>query len=49
LSHDAVELHGLLANALLILAAAHAAMALWHQLVRKDTVLRRMWPGLGQH
>jgi len=49
LRHDAVELHGLLANALLIAAAAHAALAVWHQVVRKDGVLRRMWPGWGPH
>jgi cytochrome b561 len=44
LRHDAVELHELLANALLILAGLHAAAALWHHRVLKDGVLRRMWP-----
>lgn len=44
LRHDVVELHGLLANILLALAAFHAAAALWHGLVKKDGVLRRMLP-----
>ncbi|HEY1090070.1 MAG TPA: cytochrome b/b6 domain-containing protein [Burkholderiaceae bacterium] len=42
--HDAVEWHALAANSLLIVAGLHAAAALWHQFVRKDGVLRRMWP-----
>ncbi|MBI3728668.1 MAG: cytochrome b [Burkholderiales bacterium] len=44
LRHNVVELHGLLANILLALAAFHAAAALWHGLVKKDGVLRRMLP-----
>ncbi|MFZ6760389.1 cytochrome b [Undibacterium sp. Ji50W] len=44
LRHNVVELHGLLANILLGLAAFHAAAALWHSLVKKDGVLRRMLP-----
>jgi len=46
LRHNAVELHGLIANSLLALAAVHAAAAAWHHRVRKDGVLRRMWPSL---
>jgi cytochrome b561 len=46
LRHNAVELHGLIANSLLALAAVHAAAAAWHHRVRKDGVLRRMWPTL---
>lgn len=46
LRHDVVELHGLVANILLALAAAHAAMAIWHHRVLNDGVLRRMWPSL---
>lgn len=46
LREDAVDLHELAANILLFLAAFHAAAALWHHFVRKDNVLRRMWPGL---
>ena len=38
------DVHEWLANALLILAAAHAAAGLWHHWVLKDRVLRRMWP-----
>jgi len=44
LRHDAVELHELCANALLMLAGLHAAAALWHHWKLKDGVLRRMWP-----
>lgn len=46
LRHDATELHELLANLLLGLAALHAAVALWHQHLLKDDLLRRMWPSL---
>jgi len=46
LRHDAVELHETAANALLIVAGLHAAAAVWHHRVRKDGVLRRMWPSL---
>lgn len=46
LRHDAVELHGLIANVLLVVAGLHAAAAVWHHRVLKDGVLRRMWPGL---
>lgn len=38
------ELHGLAANALLILAFFHAAAGLLHHFVWKDAVLRRMLP-----
>ncbi|MDC8785388.1 cytochrome b [Roseateles koreensis] len=47
LRHDAVELHELLANTLLVVAALHAAAALAHHFLLKDGVLRRMWPGRG--
>lgn len=46
LAHNAVELHGLVANVLLAVAAIHAAAAVWHHWRLKDGVLRRMWPGL---
>ena len=36
------EIHGLFANVLLLLALGHAAMALYHQYVLKDGLLRRM-------
>jgi len=35
--------HELAANALLCLAAIHAVVALYHQLVRGDGLLKRMW------
>jgi cytochrome b561 len=37
--------HQLLVYALLALAGLHAAMALWHQIVRRDGILLRMLPG----
>jgi cytochrome b561 len=37
-------IHGYLAYALLGLATLHALAALWHQYVRRDGVLLRMWP-----
>ena len=36
------DLHGLLANLLVALAAAHGAMAAWHRWVLKDTIAQRM-------
>jgi cytochrome b561 len=38
------DLHSWSANALLILAGLHACAGLWHHFIRKDGVLRRMWP-----
>ena len=46
LRHNAVELHGLLANILLIVSALHGAAALWHHFFIKDAVLARMVPWL---
>ena len=39
---DVGEIHGLAANILMIVALGHAAMALYHQYVVKDGLLRRM-------
>lgn len=44
LRHDAKEIHSWIANALLLAALLHGAMAVWHQLVLKDGLLRRMLP-----
>lgn len=44
LRRTVVEFHELAANTLLIVAGLHAAAALWHHYVRKDRVMRRMWP-----
>ena len=44
LRHTVNDLHGLLANGLLILAGLHGAAALWHHVVKKDGVLERMRP-----
>jgi cytochrome b561 len=46
LAHNTVELHGLLANVLLLVAGLHGAAAAWHHWGLKDGVLARMWPGL---
>jgi cytochrome b561 len=45
LREDVVDLHGTIANALLILAGLHAAFALLHHWVLKDGVLLRMASG----
>lgn len=44
LEKGAEGVHEVLANALLLLVAAHVAAALWHHFVRRDGVLRRMLP-----
>jgi cytochrome b561 len=46
-AHSAMEVHELLANALLIFAALHAAAALIHHYVLRDRTLVRMLPGHG--
>ncbi len=46
LRRSAGEWHEFLANALLILAGLHALVALAHQYLRRDGVLRRMLPGM---
>ena len=46
LRETVTDIHGLLANALLVLAAGHALMAIWHQVILKDGVLKRVWPSL---
>ncbi len=38
------ETHEMVAFALLVLAGAHIAAALYHHFIAKDIVLRRMWP-----
>jgi cytochrome b561 len=42
--HPTEDIHGYLAYALFALAGIHLLAALWHQLVRHDGLLRRMWP-----
>ena len=46
LAHAAGDLHGLVANLLLIMAGLHAAAAIAHRWMGNRAVLRRMWPGL---
>ena len=48
LAEEVVDIHGLAANTLLTLAGLHAAVAIAHHRLRKDGVLRRMWPGLSK-
>ncbi len=38
------EIHQIGGNAILILAGVHAAIALWHQFLRRDRTLERMSP-----
>jgi len=40
----AEDAHGWLANLLIAIVAAHAGAALWHHLIARDGVLRRMLP-----
>jgi cytochrome b561 len=40
------NLHGLAANAILVVAALHASAAIWHQYWRRDGLLSRMIPAL---
>jgi cytochrome b561 len=42
--HPTEDIHGYLAYALFTLAGLHLLAALWHQFVRHDGFLRRMWP-----
>lgn len=37
--------HGMLSNLLIVLIALHVAAALWHQFVRGDGLMGRMWFG----
>ncbi len=45
LAHSVVSWHGTIVNLLLILAGLHAAAALFHHVILRDGVLRRMLPG----
>lgn len=45
--HPTEDWHGYLAYVLFGLAALHGIAALWHQFVRHDGLLSRMWPSPG--
>lgn len=45
--HPTEDWHGYLAYGLFGLAGIHALAALWHQFVRHDNLLARMWPSSG--
>lgn len=47
MAREVIEVHELLANALVILAVLHAAAAVYHHVVLKDDVLKRMLPQRG--
>jgi len=42
--HPTEEIHGYLAYALFTLIGIHVLAALWHQFIRRDRILSRMWP-----
>jgi cytochrome b561 len=42
--HPTEDVHGYLAYALLALVGIHVLAALWHQFIRRDGVMLRMWP-----
>jgi len=43
-----VNIHEIIAYALMALASVHAMVALWHHYRLKDRVMQRMWPTLSQ-
>lgn len=45
LKETAAEVHEVAVAVLLAVLALHVAAALWHQFVRRDGILRRMWFG----
>jgi cytochrome b561 len=47
LSETVFKLHGIGALLIALLVAAHLGAAAFHHLIRRDGVLRRMWPGIG--
>ena len=42
--HPTEDIHGYLAYALFAVAGLHALAALWHQFIRRDGMISRMWP-----
>ena len=42
--HPTEDIHGYLAYTLFTLIGIHVLAALWHHFVRRDDILRRMWP-----
>lgn len=42
--HPTEDIHGYLAYTLFALVGVHVLAALWHQFVRRDGMLQRMWP-----
>jgi cytochrome b561 len=48
LAETVLKLHGIGAKLIVLLLFAHIGAAIFHHFIRKDGVLRRMWPGLGK-
>lgn len=44
-THPARAVHGIVSKLLLALIVLHVAAALWHQYVRRDGIMTRMWFG----
>lgn len=44
-AHPARAVHGIASTLLIALIALHIAAALWHQFVRRDGIMARMWFG----
>ncbi len=42
--HPTEDIHGYLAYALFALVGIHVLAALWHHFIRRDDILKRMWP-----
>ncbi len=47
--HPTEDVHGYLAYVLFALIGLHVLAALWHQLIRRDGLMRRMWPAPKPH
>ena len=45
-SEAVLRAHAITAFVLIVLIAVHVGAALFHHFIRKDSTLRRMWPGL---
>jgi cytochrome b561 len=48
LAETVLMLHGIGAKLIVLLLLAHVGAAIFHHFIRKDGVLRRMWPGLSK-
>jgi len=44
LAHETADIHSYLAHALIALVVGHILVTLYHQFIRRDNLLARMWP-----